>query len=266
MTPSKPGAVRGSANWAARSEGCPSTSPWKRTNWGRIVSTPGVRGIGGAFHPRKNPTPFRKMPGPLDSHGGAAPQNERPRWPRDDAALRVHARRLAPRALHVLDIAARVDVRPPLAVLSVLQFEDPAAEPLAGRSGRGRRRASSPRTRFSAPTSISLVSRSRWLVGSSRTRKFGRIEEHPRHHQPRLLPAGEHPDRLVDVAARELERAQETAQRRPGSRRGNRAASARAPCGRDRGDRAPAGRSSPSAGSARAGPSPHPARARRPPS
>ncbi len=41
--------------------------------------------------------------------------------------------------------------------------------------------------------------------------EIGRIEEHARHHEPRLLAAGERPDPLVDLVARELEGAQQAA-------------------------------------------------------
>ena len=39
-----------------------------------------------------------------------------------------------------------------------------------------------------------------------------RVEQHPRHHQARLLAARQRPDLLVHVVARELERAGEVAQ------------------------------------------------------
>ena len=70
-----------------------------------------------------------------------------------------------------------------------------------------------PSKSFSASTSISLVARSRWLVGSSSTRKFGGLSSIRAMHQPRLLAARQRADLLVDVVARELERAGQVAQR-----------------------------------------------------
>src|SRR5439155_3813729 len=43
--------------------------------------------------------------------------------------------------------------------------------------------------------------------------KVRRVVEHPRDREPRFLPAGERPDRFVDVVSRELERAGERTKR-----------------------------------------------------
>ena len=83
-----------------------------------------------------------------------------------------------------------------------------------GTGGRARRRASCPRSPASARTSMSLVPMSRWLVGSSSTRKLGVVVEHPRQHEARLLAAGEHAAALLDVVAREAEAAGQRPQRR----------------------------------------------------
>jgi hypothetical protein len=42
--------------------------------------------------------------------------------------------------------------------------------------------------------------------------EVGRVEQHARHHEARLLAARERPDLLVHVVARELERAEQVAQ------------------------------------------------------
>ena len=81
-----------------------------------------------------------------------------------------------------------------------------------------------------------------------------RIEQHSRHHEARLLAAGEEADLLVHVVAGELERADERAQRRRGRRRGSPSGPARARSARGRGDPAPAARNSRASRSRRAAP------------
>ncbi len=81
-----------------------------------------------------------------------------------------------------------------------------------------------------------------------------RVEQHPRHHQARLLAARQRPDRLVDVVARELEGAEQVAQRRRWTPAGSPSGAARRRSGRGRAGRAPAARSSPSSGWRRASP------------
>src|SRR5437879_2723989 len=68
-----------------------------------------------------------------------------------------------------------------------------------------------PSNSASALISISLVAMSRWLVGSSSTRKFGGSNSIG-HHQPRLLAARQHPAFLLDIVAGEAEAARERPQ------------------------------------------------------
>ena len=72
-----------------------------------------------------------------------------------------------------------------------------ARRPRRGARGRGRRAAPSPGKFSSAASSASRLSRSRWFVGSSRTRKFAPGRDDDREREPPPLAAREHAHRLL---------------------------------------------------------------------
>ena len=133
----------------------------------------------------------------------------------------------------------------------------------AGTGDRARRRPACPRSRRARLTSARLVTMSRWLVGSSRTSRFGASKRSFASASARLLAARQHADRLEHVVVVEAERAGEAAQRALVRRRRVLLRAPRGRCGRRRAAPSGAARSSPSSPTRRSSPRRRRARARR---
>ncbi len=102
-------------------------------------------------------------------------------------------------ARHVLPLAAAVRVGPSVPSSST-RFESPARNSRSCDTN-----SMVPSNSVSAAINISLVAMSRWLVGSSSTRKLGGSYSIRRQHQTRLLAARQHAAFLLHLVAGESE-------------------------------------------------------------